>query len=83
MCIMPLDLSCGTAIAIAHPWRFAIRSPHVRKLMPGGSFFEGHHIFTPHADVPDDGALRLVILAPEKFYSKQEMRTISSHDART
>jgi predicted AAA+ superfamily ATPase len=49
----------------------------LRKLMPGASFFEGSHIFTPHADVPDDGALRLVVLPPEKFYSKQEMRIAS------
>jgi uncharacterized protein len=46
----------------------------LRKLTPGTSFFEGHHIFTPHADVPDDGALRLVVLAPENFYTKQEAR---------
>jgi uncharacterized protein len=51
----------------------------LHKLVPGGSFFEGSHIFTPHADVPDDGALRLVVLPPEKFYSKQEMR-IASED---
>ena len=49
----------------------------VRKLVPGASFFEGSHIFTPHADVPDDGALRLVVLPPEKFYSRQEMRIAS------
>jgi len=46
----------------------------VRKLCTGTSFFDGSHIFTPHADVPDDGALRLVFLSPEKFYSKQEAR---------
>ena len=49
----------------------------LRKLMPGVSFFEGSHIFTPHADVPDDGALRLVVLPPDKFYTKQEMRVAS------
>jgi uncharacterized protein len=46
----------------------------LRKLMLRTSFFEGHHIFTPNADVPDDTALRLVVLPPEKFYSKQEAR---------
>ena len=46
----------------------------LHKLMPSTSFFEGHHVFTPHADVPDDEALRLVVLPPEKFYSKQEPR---------
>jgi hypothetical protein len=49
----------------------------LRKLMPGGSFFEGSHIFTPHADVPDDGALRLVVLPPDNFYTKQETRVAS------
>jgi uncharacterized protein len=52
----------------------------LRKLMPGASLFEGTHIFTAHADVPDDGALRLVVFPPEKFYSKQEMR-IASEEA--
>jgi predicted AAA+ superfamily ATPase len=46
----------------------------LRKLISGASIFGGSHIFTPHADVPDDGALRLVLLPPEKYYSKQEMR---------
>ena len=49
----------------------------LRKLMPAVSFFEGSHIFTPHADVPDDGALRLVVFPPDKFYTKQEMRVAS------
>jgi predicted AAA+ superfamily ATPase len=47
----------------------------VKKLAAGATFFEGTHIFTPHSDVPDDGALRLVLLAPEQFYSKEETRT--------
>jgi predicted AAA+ superfamily ATPase len=49
----------------------------LRKLIAGASFFDGSHIFTPHADVPDDGALRLVLMSPEKFYSKQEARIAS------
>jgi uncharacterized protein len=49
----------------------------LRKLISGASFFDGSHIFTPHADVPDDGALRLVLLSPEKFYSKQGARVAS------
>ncbi len=51
----------------------------LRKLIGGASIFGRSHIFTPHADVPDDGALRLVLLPPEKYYSKQEMR-IASED---
>ena len=49
----------------------------LRKLTAGASFFDGSHIFTPHGDVPDDGALRLIFLPPEKFYSKQEVRFAS------
>jgi predicted AAA+ superfamily ATPase len=46
----------------------------VKKLTASGTFFDGSHIYTPHSDVPDDGALRLVILAPEQFYSREEPR---------
>src|SRR5262249_1369551 len=38
------------------------------------SFFEGVHIFTPNSDVPDDSALRLVVLPPDKWYSREEGR---------
>jgi predicted AAA+ superfamily ATPase len=44
------------------------------KRVVGASFFDGVHIFTPHADVPDDMALRLVVLPPENWYSKEESR---------
>ncbi len=46
----------------------------VKKLAAGATFFEGTHIFTPHSDVPDDSALRLVVLPPEQFYSREEPR---------
>jgi len=46
----------------------------VKKLAAGATFFDGIHIFTPHSDVPDDGALRLIVLAPEQFYSREEPR---------
>lgn len=46
----------------------------LRKLAGGGGGFEGVHIFTPHADIPDDGALRLCFLSPEKYYTKAEAR---------
>jgi len=49
----------------------------VKKLTAGATLFEGVHIFTPHSDVPDDGALRLVVLPPEQFYSKDEPRIAS------
>ena len=37
--------------------------------------FDGLHVFTPPADVPDDSALRLVVLQPESGYEKDEKRT--------
>lgn len=46
----------------------------VKKLAGGATFFDGTHIFTPHSDVPDDGALRIVLLPPEQFYSREEAR---------
>jgi len=46
----------------------------LKKLVGGLAFFDGHHIFTPHADVPDDSALRLVVLSPEHFYARDETR---------
>ena len=46
----------------------------VKKLAVGATFFDGTHIFTPHSDVPDDTALRLVILSPDHFYSAEEKR---------
>jgi predicted AAA+ superfamily ATPase len=38
------------------------------------AFFDGVHIFTPHGDVPDDSALRLVVLPPDRWYSREEPR---------
>ena len=47
----------------------------LKKLTNNAAFFDGTHIFTPHSDVPDDGALRLIVLPPEQFYSREESRT--------
>jgi len=46
----------------------------VTKLCGSVGLINGIHVFTPHKDVPDDSALRLVILPPSKFYSKTETR---------
>lgn len=46
----------------------------LKKLTAGATFFDGVHVFTPHSDVPDDSALRLVLLAPEQFYAREEQR---------
>ncbi|MFC1762348.1 ATP-binding protein [Planctomycetota bacterium] len=44
----------------------------LKQLNVGTSFFDGTHIFTPHADVPDDSALRLVLLSPSSAYSRDD-----------
>jgi len=46
----------------------------LRKLAGAGGGFEGVHVFTPHADVPDDTALRLTFLPPEKYFTKADAR---------
>jgi predicted AAA+ superfamily ATPase len=42
----------------------------VKKLFDRVPLFDGVHVFTPHADVPDDSALRLVVLPPEQAFVK-------------
>lgn len=42
----------------------------LKKMVGSAAFFDGVHIFTPHGDVPDDSALRLVVLAPENCHSR-------------
>jgi predicted AAA+ superfamily ATPase len=49
----------------------------LKKMSAGAAIFGGVHIFTPHTDVPDDSALRLVVLAPEQFFSREEPRLAS------
>ena len=51
----------------------------LKRVVDNPPSFDGVHIFTPHADVPDDTALRLVILPPEHWYSRDEARP--AHDA--
>ncbi|HQX51189.1 MAG TPA: ATP-binding protein [Planctomycetaceae bacterium] len=47
----------------------------LKKMIGNGGCFDGVHIYTPHSDVPDDSALRLVVLPPEQWYSRDENRT--------
>lgn len=42
----------------------------VKKLFANVPLFDGVHVFTPHADVPDDSALRLVVMALERTFMK-------------
>lgn len=46
----------------------------LKKSVGNAAFFDGIHIFTPHADIPDDSALRLVVLPPDRWYAKDESR---------
>jgi len=45
-----------------------------KKLFGNTALFEGIHVFTAHADVPDDSALRLVLLSPEHYFAKEMRR---------
>ncbi|MDR7037966.1 putative AAA+ superfamily ATPase [Methylobacterium sp. BE186] len=44
------------------------------RLVGSGKFFGGVHVFTPHADVPDDPTLRLIMLPLKSWYSREEPR---------
>ncbi len=46
----------------------------LKQVAGNAALFDGVHIFTPHTDVPDDSALRLVVLSPDKWYSREEPR---------
>jgi len=44
------------------------------KVFSNSSTFDAVHVFTPHADVPDDSVLRLVLLSPDHWYAKEARR---------
>lgn len=44
----------------------------LKRVVGSGGFFDGCHVFTPHSDVPDDSALRLVVLPPEVFHARDD-----------
>jgi hypothetical protein len=46
----------------------------VKKLFAHAPLFDGVHVFAPHADIPDDTALRLVALPPDQWYMKDSPR---------
>ena len=70
----PGDGGPQEAVSTTRP-KCAARWPRsLKKLVGSATFFDGVHIFTPHGDVPDDSALRLVVLPPEQFYSREEDR---------
>lgn len=50
----------------------------LNKLTKGLDVLDGVHIFTAHGDVPDDESLRLVVLPPDRFYTKTNAREM--HD---
>jgi hypothetical protein len=45
-----------------------------KKLFHNTTLFEGVHVFTAHADVPDDSASRLVLLAADHSFTKELRR---------
>jgi len=44
----------------------------LKKLAVASRICKSVHVFTPYSDVPDDSELRLVFLAPEYIYSREE-----------
>ncbi len=48
---------------------YPVIKTYLQKLLTG-DLFEGIHVFTPAGDVPDDIALRLVVLAPDAGFNK-------------
>ena len=50
----------------------------IKKMLGSSGLFDGTHIFTPSSDVPDDSNLRLVVLSPEHWHSRDEARTASA-----
>ena len=46
----------------------------LNKMAAGAGFFDGTHVFTPHSDVPDNSALRLVLLPPTSHYSREDSK---------
>lgn len=45
----------------------------VKKAYPKG-IFDGIHIFTPSGDIPDDSALRLIVLPPHAYSGKNDVQ---------
>ncbi|MFM7131009.1 MAG: hypothetical protein ACKO0V_16800, partial [bacterium] len=44
----------------------------IRRVFAANTFIDGVHVFTKHDDVPDDSLLRLVILQPDQWFSREE-----------
>jgi predicted AAA+ superfamily ATPase len=44
------------------------------KLFSNSATFDAIHAFTPNTDVPDDSVLRLIVLSPDLWYSKEARR---------
>ena len=46
----------------------------LERTLSNAPLFDGLHVFTPHADVADDASLRLVVLSPDAWHSRDEGR---------
>lgn len=51
----------------------------LKKLFNSSTFFDGVHVFTPHSDVPDDSALRLVLMPLDAYYLKENTQQSEDH----
>lgn len=52
----------------------------IRSILRGGRF-AGIHVFTPHDDIPDDQAVRLVVLSPLKRHKGKNQRSAAIEEA--
>jgi predicted AAA+ superfamily ATPase len=48
----------------------------LKVITAGPGLFDGVHIFANHSDVPDDDALRLIMLQPSKTFSKSDQQAV-------
>jgi predicted AAA+ superfamily ATPase len=48
-----------------------------------GNKFGGIHVFTPHEDIPDDHAVRLVVLSPLKRHKAKQQKSPAIEEATT
>lgn len=46
----------------------------LKKLFPTTGLLEGVHVFTPHSDIPDDSALRFVVLPLDCWHTREDAR---------
>jgi hypothetical protein len=48
----------------------------LKKVFSGSTLFDGIHVFPEDSEIPDDSALRLVVLPPEAWFLKEARRQV-------